>query len=154
MDGPVSIHPLQASDREGWESLWLAYLTFYESSLPAARTDMLWERLLDPEHPIRGFGAETGRAPGKLVGIVHFFPHDDTWEERQVCYLQDLFVDPALRGRGIGEKLIRAVEAQAQDCHWQFVYWQTQQHNERARRLYDMVTGGPSGFVVYQLGGR
>ena len=88
---------------------------------------------------------------GRLVGIVHYLPHADTWDERPICYLSDLYVDPSIRGEGIGTLLIRAVEQRSRDQGWSSVYWQTAEDNEQARALYDKITGGFRGFIVYEL---
>lgn len=144
-----TIRPATQSDYDEWNPLWLAYLTFYESTLPRNSTERLWKRILDPDHPIR---CHLAIHDDTIVGLVHFFPHVHTWEESDVCYLQDLYVDETVRTKGIGEALIRSVEDTADDEGWKFVYWQTKHDNARARGLYDKLTGGTSGFVVYRLG--
>jgi len=69
-----------------------------------------------------------------------------------VCYLQDLFVSKRLRGRGIGESLIHAVVEYSKTRGWGQVYWQTKQDNTTARGLYDKLTGGTDGFIIYHIG--
>lgn len=148
----ASIRAAQSADRDQWQTLWESYLTFYESVLPPESTERLWTRILDPDHPIRCHVAVSDDDPNKLIGIVHFFPHVHTWEESEACYLQDLYVDSDLRTKGVGEALIRSVEEIAEKQGWKFVYWQTKHDNARARGLYDKLTGGTSGFIVYRLG--
>jgi GNAT superfamily N-acetyltransferase len=65
-----------------------------------------------------------------------------------VCYLQDLFTAPALRGLGIGRRLIDAVYDAARAAGCSRVYWQTQVTNETGRALYDKVAEH-RGFIVY-----
>jgi len=65
-----------------------------------------------------------------------------------VCYLQDLFTSPDVRGRGVGRALIEGVYAQARDAGARRVYWQTQEDNAAARRLYDQVARH-IGFIAY-----
>ena len=105
-----TIRPPAAGDRARWEPLWQGYLEFYQSSLADEVTELLWQRILDPAHEIRGLVAETDDG---LVGLVHFFPHAHTWYAEPVCYLNDLFVSPSLRGGGIGRALIAAVVDEA-----------------------------------------
>ena len=138
----------QAIDRPRWQQLWQGYLEFYHASLPAAISDELWHRLIDPGDSIQGRVAVAG---SELVGLVHFFPHPHTWYPVPVCYLNDLFVDPAVRGGGIGTALIQAVVETAQQRGWAEVYWHTQQDNAVARSLYDKLTGGTDGFVNYTI---
>ena len=143
------IRTVDDSDREHWDPLWQGYLRFYESSLPDATTDLLWQRILDPAHEIQCRVA--AGADDSLVGLVHFFPHAHTWYANRVCYLNDLFVSPDIRGGGIGNQLIAAVVAEARRQDWAEVYWHTQQHNSVARGLYDKITGGTDGFVNYAI---
>jgi GNAT superfamily N-acetyltransferase len=82
------------------------------------------------------------------VGIVHYLVHAHAWSLQDVCYLQDLFVDDAYRGRGCGTELIAAVadDARARGCFR--LYWTTQEGNATARSLYDKVARY-SGFIRY-----
>jgi GNAT superfamily N-acetyltransferase len=144
-----NIRSATASDRAQWDPLWQGYLAFYESVLAAEVTDLLWQRIMDPAHNIQCRVASTG--DGKLVGLVHFFPHAHTWYANPVCYLNDLFVSPDIRGAGIGKLLIEAVVDEAKLQGWSEVYWHTQDHNSVARGLYDKITGGTDGFVNYTI---
>lgn len=143
------IRSASAADRAQWAPLWQGYLEFYESSLPQEITDLLWQRILDPEHEIQCRLAEDD--DGRLVGLVHFFPHAHTWFADPVCYLNDLFVLPGIRGGGIGKMLIEAVVDEARRRDWSEIYWHTQHHNSVARGLYDKLTGGTDGFVNYTI---
>ena len=144
-----NIRPATSSDRPLWDPLWQGYLEFYQSSLADAVTDFLWQRIIDPAHEIECRVAEA--ADGSLVGLVHFFPHAHSWYATPVCYLNDLFVLPEIRGGGIGELLITAVVDEAKLQGWSEVYWHTQNHNWVARGFYDKITGGTDGFIVYRV---
>jgi len=144
-----NIRPATASDRAQWDPLWQGYLTFYESALTDEVTDLLWQRIMDPAHQIQCRVATID--DGKLVGLVHFFPHAHTWYANPVCYLNDLFVLPGTRGGGIGKLLIEAVVDEAKLQGWSEIYWHTQDHNSVARGLYDKITGGTDGFVNYSI---
>jgi GNAT superfamily N-acetyltransferase len=137
------------SDRPQWNALWQGYLEFYQSSLADAVTDLLWQRIMDPAHQIECRVAEA--VNGNLVGLVHFFPHAHSWYANPVCYLNDLFVLPEIRGGGIGKLLIDAVVDEAKLQGWSEVYWHTQKHNTVARGLYDKITGGTDGFINYTI---
>ena len=141
------------TDRSEWEVLWNEYLVFYESTIPQAHTDMLWARIFDEDHPIRCFVAER-TDDTRLIGIVHFFSHVDTWEIRPVCYLQDLFVAKDARLHNVGSNLIRRVQEYSERQNRVFVYWQTRPDNHLARKMHDKLTGGTTGSITYQLGHR
>ncbi|MDH3630483.1 MAG: GNAT family N-acetyltransferase [Gammaproteobacteria bacterium] len=143
------VRPANESDRAQWNPLWQGYLEFYQSSLADEITDLLWQRIMDPAHEIQCRVAAS--SDGNLVGMVHFFPHAHTWHARPVCYLNDLYVVPGIRGGGIGKMLIDAVIDAARQQRWAEVYWHTQSHNSVARGLYDKITGGTDGFVNYTI---
>ncbi|RLA11991.1 MAG: GNAT family N-acetyltransferase, partial [Gammaproteobacteria bacterium] len=47
--------------------------------------------------------------------------------------------------------LIKAVTDEAKKQNWAEVYWHTKEHNSVARGLYDNITGGTDGFIVYRV---
>ena len=83
-----------------------------------------------------------------LIGLVHFIYHPHNWKIEDVCYLQDLFVSPTLRGTGVGRALIEAVYSDADKNKTSTVYWLTQDSNQQARKLYDNI-GSVTSFIKY-----
>ncbi len=144
-DGLV-IRPLRPDDRSAWEPLWRGYLTFYHSTQDAVVTELIWARVHDPAEPMFALGA---CLDGKLVGITHYLFHRTFWTAGDYCYLQDLFVDQSIRGRGVGEALIAAVEQEAKAWGANRVHWLTREENAVARGLYDKVAER-SGFIQYR----
>lgn len=144
---PLTIRPLAPSDETAWRQLWLGYLTFYESTVSAEVTQATFERLCAPENRERG--ALVAELDGTVVGFTHFIFHAHNWKLEDVCYLQDLFVDPSARGQGAAKALIEAVYAAADARGTPTVYWLTQEGNAPARRLYDDV-GALTPFIKYQ----
>ena len=104
----VIIRPLTAEDKAEWRRLWTGYLEFYESTVPEEVYETTFSRLLagnaGTEHEYRGLIAEID---GNPVGLVHFLFHRHCWKIENVCYLQDLYADPQVRGQGIGRELLR-----------------------------------------------
>lgn len=145
-----TIRSADTHDHEQWLTLWQHYLVFYKATVPDSTTALLWQRIQNPEHPFRCLLA-VNKNTHHIDGLVHFFPHPNTWESEPVCYLEDLYVKETLRGGGIGEALINAVAAEATRQKWASVYWLTESNNMRARGLYDKMTGGTDGFVTYTL---
>lgn len=92
----ITVMPLQAADRARWDILARGYKTFYETVLSDAQYDETWQRILR-EDAVYGFGAHLA---GNLVGIAHYMFHTSAWST-DACYLQDLFVDEAVRGQGV-----------------------------------------------------
>jgi GNAT superfamily N-acetyltransferase len=139
----LTIGPLVPPDRTAWEKLARGYKDFYETELPDKDYDRAWSRLMEGRD-IHGLGA---RLDGILVGIAHFYFHLNAWTD-DVCYLQDLFVDEAARGRGAARALIDAVADRARRRGAARFYWQTKQDNARARSLYDKLAEF-RGFIRY-----
>ena len=104
-----------------------------------------WQRLA-ADDPIHVLGA---RLDGTLIGIAHYFFHATVWTG-SACHLQDLFVDPSLRGRGVGRALIQAVADVARARGAVRLYWHTQASNATARALYDRIARH-SGFIRYDI---
>ncbi|TNF18857.1 MAG: GNAT family N-acetyltransferase [Rhodobacteraceae bacterium] len=144
---PLTIRGLRADDRAQWQDLWRQYLAFYDTELPARTHDLAFRRMLEADP--NEFHALVAEHDGRLVGLAHFLFHRHGWKEERVCYLQDLFAAPDLRGRGIGHRLIEAVYAAADAEGAPSVYWLTQEFNHTARDLYDRV-GVLTPFIKYQ----
>lgn len=145
----ITIRPLARSDEPEWRRLWAAYLEFYKTSVPEEVYATTWERLFDNgDYEPNGLIAEVD---GKPVGLVHYMFHRTCWTVGNNCYLQDLYADPAIRGKGIGRALIEAVYEKADAAGAANVYWMTQDFNETARKLYDRIAK-LTPFIKYQRG--
>jgi GNAT superfamily N-acetyltransferase len=139
----IEIGPLRPADRDAWEVLARGYKAFYRDPMPDEPYEVTWQRLAAGTE-LHGLGA---RLDGRLVGIAHYFFHPAFWSG-EACYLQDLFVDDAVRGHGAGRALIEGVAAAARDRGADRYYWHTQADNAQARVLYDKVARY-SGFIRY-----
>ncbi|SHJ21125.1 GNAT family N-acetyltransferase [Wenxinia saemankumensis] len=143
----VRIRPLERGDRSEWGALWRAYLAFYGTTRPEDHVTAYFDRLL-AEDP-HDFRCRLALSGGRPVGLVHFLFHAHGWRAEPVCYLQDLYADVGVRGRGVGRALIEAVYAEADRRGAPSVYWLTQAGNAPARALYDRV-GRATDFVKYE----
>lgn len=145
----VEIRPIRRADHEQWRPLWDGYNAFYgrsgATSLLEEITRATWERFFAASEPVHALVAEH---EGRLVGLAHYLYHRSTTRLHDVCYLQDLFTAPELRGRGIGRLLINGVYQAARAAGSSRVYWQTQTSNLSGRALYDKVAEH-RGFIVY-----
>ena len=65
-------------------------------------------------------------------------------------FLDDLFVDPDQRGRGVGRQLIEHLATIARERGWPSIRWITATDNATARRLYDDVAEATH-WVTYEL---
>lgn len=144
----VVIRALERTDEKAWRRLWTDYLTFYKATVEEVVYETTWKRLFsDGEFEPRGLLA---LVDGEPLGLVHYLFHRSCWSVEGNCYLQDLFADPRVRGKGVGAALIKAVQDASLSRGVRNVYWMTHETNDTARRLYDHVARR-TGFIEYDL---
>jgi GNAT superfamily N-acetyltransferase len=135
------------SDEPAWRELWRGYCEFYAAQLPDEVTNRTWKRILDPDSQVMCVVAEL---EGRVQGFAHCVVHENTWEVQAVCYLEDLFVSPEVRGRGVGRTLLEWLRNAMRAEGWARLYWVTRAGNEQARRLYDQFIPADD-FVRYTI---
>jgi len=84
--------------------------------------------------------AELAGAP---VGFALFFPSYSTFLARPGLYLEDLFVDPAARGQGIGLALMSALARIAVDRDYGRFEWSVLDWNTPALEFYAALGAQP-----------
>ena len=128
------------------EALWCKYLEFYKTNVDDIVYHTTFKRLRSKNITSqKSFVADQNN---ELIGLVHFIYHPHNWKVENVCYLQDLFVAPNIRGNGVGRALIEAVYLDSDQHKSSNVYWLTQDFNKQARILYDnLATVTP--FIKY-----
>ena len=146
----IRVRAVRIADEEQWRTLWQGYHAFYKASVPDAVYRSTFSRLVGVGGPfeVRGLVAEDAQS-GRLLGLAHYMGHRHGWHIENIVYLQDLFVLPSARGRGVGRQLIEAVYRAADEAGTPMVYWSTHHTNRPARRLYDRI-GTNSGFIKYK----
>ena len=91
---------------------------------------------------------------GVAIGFALFFHNFSTFLGKPGLYLEDVYVQPAYRGRGIGKALLTRVAqiAVERDCgrmEWSVLNW-----NEPSIRFYDSLGAKPlSDWTMYRLTG-
>jgi GNAT superfamily N-acetyltransferase len=144
----IKVRHLLARDKPVWLALFKGYIEFYQATVPDDVIETLWQRL-----GRSGEGFHIGLVAiddqDTPIGLAHILFHPSTWSNGLYCYLEDLFVDPTLRQKGVGRTLIEAVYAEADARQCPRVYWMTHEANATARTLYDGVAT-KSPFVQYR----
>ncbi|MEH6497470.1 MAG: GNAT family N-acetyltransferase [Pseudomonas marincola] len=150
VDNVLIIRHATETDFDQWRALWDQYNVFYGRVGPAALPEEIvlstWKRFFQPTEPVHCL---VGEYAGKLVGLAHYIFHRNTITVENTCYLQDLFSDVSLRGKGIGRALIIEFEKKASQGGAVSVYWHTHTSNEPAMMLYDRVATNTE-FTVYR----
>lgn len=129
-------------------------LALYEKALnEVSATEENLRGLLFAEHP-RVF-ALICEVDGEAAGFALYFYNFSSWLGRLGLYLEDLYVDPAQRGKGAGKALLQylAKQAVAEGCgrfEWNVLDW-----NEPAIEFYESFGARPqSEWVGYRLTGK
>ncbi len=76
---------------------------------------------------------------GEPAGFAFYFFSYSTWRGRPVLYLEDLFVRPACRKKGIGMALMRRLARIAVDLGCPRFVWEVLDWNEPALRFYESL---------------
>ncbi len=134
-------------DEAAWRALWAGYLDFYEVTLTPDITARTWARLMDPGAPMK---ARLACRNGRVLGFAVYLHHPSSWIMGEDCYLEDLYVDPAARGHGVGRALIADLALLARARGWHWLYWHTKETNARARALYDSFVPA-DGHIRYRM---
>ena len=141
----IIIRPITLSDKTRWLELFREYVIFYKSKVSDEQFELTWQRI-HSDFNMYGLIAELD---GQIVGIAHYIFRPSTWDVEDFCYLEDLFVDPKVRGAGVGRALISELEKIATAKGSKRLYWTTAPDNEVARKLYDKVA--ITDFVQYRI---
>ncbi len=148
----VSIRPAEAADVPVIADLIRALARFERLEHEVVMTEELLERALFGHRPYAEVVlAEDG---GRPVGFALFFHNFSTFLGRPGIYLEDLFVVPEHRARGIGRDLLvhlarLAVERGCGRLEWAVLDW-----NQEAIRFYERLGARPnSDWTVYRLTG-
>lgn len=143
----LTIRFAQAGDETAFRRLWAGFLAFYRQDLPETTTAATWARIIDPQHRMTCRLAFDGES---ALGFAIHHHHCSSWVPGDDVYLEDLFVDPAARGQGVGRALIEDLIAIGRQNGWHRLYWNTNHDNLAARRLYDRFCKD-DGHIRYRL---
>jgi GNAT superfamily N-acetyltransferase len=105
------------------------------SAVVATEADLLRDGF-GPNPKYRCVIAEWNNRP---AGFALFFYHYSTWRGQAALYLEDLFVYPEMRGKGIGKALLEhlAEIAVRENCYG--IRWMVLEWNEPAIRFYESL---------------
>jgi GNAT superfamily N-acetyltransferase len=92
---------------------------------------------------------------GRVVGFALFFPNYSTFLRRPGFYLEDLFVEPEHRGKGLGKALLREIARMAVERGYGRVDWAVLDWNEPSIQFYGAMGAVPlSDWITYRLEGQ
>ena len=126
----IQVRPIKQTDFPQWLPLWDGNNL---GKRDEAVTSETWSRLTDENSAVNGLVAEEN---GTIVGLVHYILHPTTGSLSDVCYMQDVYVDPASRQKGIARKMVESLEQIGKREKWGRMYWLAESDNEAAQALY------------------
>ncbi|HBR69691.1 MAG TPA: N-acetyltransferase [Rhodospirillaceae bacterium] len=144
MSKSIEIRPIEQNDFPQWLPLWDGNNTGQRDE---AVTTQTWLRLSDPASSVHGLCALRG---GEMIGLVHYVLHPTTGSLAPVCYMQDLYVDPTHRGKGVARKLVEHLVQIHKREKWARMYWIAEADNKAAQKLYKNI-GVKIDFTVHVL---
>ena len=141
------IREIQLKDKDQWKKLYRGYADFYKAEINDKILQTVWGWLNDNKHELQGIVYEVDN---KIVALAHFRRMPRPLKGQDICFLDDLFVDPQHRGQKIGEKLIYRIREISKSRGWSLVRWITRDDNLRAKSLYDRISE-KTNWDVYEL---
>ena len=91
---------------------------------------------------------------GQAAAIALWFRNFSTWDGVAGVYLEDLFVRPAFRRRGLARMMLAALARECVDNGYSRLSWAVLDWNVNAIALYDAVGGKPmSEWITYRVSG-
>jgi len=128
-------------------------LAEYERLLPAvtATEESLRESLFGPRPAAE---VVIARADGDAAGFAVYFQSFSTFVGRPGLYLEDLYVTPKWRGRGLGRQLLACLARTALDRGYGRMEWSVLDWNEPALGVYRRIGAEPlSEWTIHRLTG-
>ncbi len=89
--------------------------------------------------PRRKFRAIIAEWNGNPAGYALFFEVYSTWRGRAALFLEDIFVRPQFRSKGIGKALLAQVAAVARKENYYGVKWEVLDWNQLAIDFYNAI---------------
>jgi GNAT superfamily N-acetyltransferase len=128
-------------------------LAEYEKALHEVKAteDDLRQALFGPEPKIF---VQIAEHEGRPVGFALWFLSFSTWLGRHGIYLEDLYVDPAMRGNGYGKALLTELARIADERGYGRVEWAVLNWNKPSIDFYEALGARPQDeWTTYRLTG-
>ena len=142
------VRPAEREDRAQLLDLIGGYFAFYRTPFARPKVDALLDQLeQDPDLGVQ----LVADADGRLQGFASLYRCIDTLVADRILVMNDLFVDPLLRNRGIGAALFDASLAYATAHGYARLDWVTAEDNHDAQRFYDRHGGQRGPWISYSV---
>lgn len=136
----MKVRKAQQQDLPALNLLFEAYRQFYKQAADSeASTAFLQQRLAAKDSVI--FVAEGGAqsSESQLLGFTQLYPSFSSVSLQRLWILNDLFVAPKARQRGVAQALMEAANQWAHATNSKGLLLETDWDNVQAQRLYDKL---------------
>ena len=106
-DQVYRVVPLRSEHRAEWERLYAGYAAFYKVEQTPEMRDTVWRWIFDAGNELEALVAVD--AAGALAGLAHYRPLLRPLRATVAGFLDDLFVEPKLRGTGVAQALMQGL---------------------------------------------
>jgi len=131
-------------------TLMRGYCDFYEVAPPDAGLLALARALIaDPER--EGLQLIARDEDERAVGFATLFWSWSTLSAARIAVMNDLFVEPAARGRGVADALIARCVERSREHGARSLGWQTALDNLRAQAVYERAGGVREEWLDYSI---
>ncbi len=146
------IRPVRPGDETELTAMIHELAAFERASAECTVTEtQLREALFGESSVVYGLLAEVD---GQAAGGALWFRNFSTWDGVAGVYLEDLFVRPAFRRRGLARRLLATLARECVDHGYTRLTWAVLDWNTNAIALYDAVGGRPqSEWITYRVSG-
>jgi GNAT superfamily N-acetyltransferase len=144
----VEIRPARTDEIEEMLPLIRAYCRFYETEPNDEGIRKMFETLIT--EPSQG-AVFIARDAGKAVGFATLDWKWSSLKAARIGYLEDLFVDPETRGRGIADALIEICAERCRELGMPALEWLTAPDNHRAQKVYNRTGAESDTYLEYDL---
>jgi GNAT superfamily N-acetyltransferase len=144
----VEIRPARTDEIEELLPLIRAYCEFYETEPNDEGLRKMFETLISD--PSQG-AVFIARAGDTAVGFATLDWKWSSLKAARIGYLEDLFVDPETRGRGIADALIEVCADRCRELGMPAMEWLTAPDNHRAQKVYDRTGADSDTYVECDL---
>ncbi len=145
----IEVRPIDEPELETLLPMIAAYQRFYEvEDVDTERNRSFFRRFVAPSDDGMLLGAWRD---GELLGYACLYWSFTSLVPAKTVLMNDLYVDEAARGQGIGRALIEASAKVTRERGAHHLEWATAPDNATAQRLYDSTGAQRSEWIEYEL---
>lgn len=114
----------------------------------AGKADSLLHHLFKEGASVKCIVVETGKG---IEGYATFMPEFSTWDAAYYMHMDCLYLDPELRGRGVGRRIVEMIHINAKSLGCVNVQWQTPKDNYDAIAFYNKMNASSKEKLRFYL---